>query len=395
MPNPARIFISSAYDEKLVPLRLDLKRELEEAGHSPLLFEDNFYPWQTDFMKTCLQKVMESDIFILLLNENVGTYWEEDKCTPTYQEFRIAIKEGKYVIAFLDSDVKQIYEEHIRKDLDRRYKKYIEEKHRNPDYTIDIVYQVINEDLGKSQREKIESIHPFIWAFIYDVQAARIWTEELVLAQAPKAYKKIKGYLSDRLGEGIKLVPMKEDIHDNAIAAQDFTVYQDYTLNLLSYLHMGTITDWGNFLETAMEPLVGDYIYQRPATMLAEEIGKFEKCNALTVYKKAEDKIRLCGYAGATSPSFEYDLTNDDSYVVSALTRDTNVIGYSEDKNVLYYAITTKDYVLCFHYPMDQTWSNTKVEAFKEEIEYAIINTTTLYTDFLADLIGGIQYDWE
>lgn len=44
---------------------------------------------------------------------------------------------------------------------------------------------------------------------------------------------------------------------------------------------------------------------------------------------------------------------------------------------------------------MDRTWSNTKVEAFKEEIEYAIINTTTLYTDFLADLIGGIQYDWE
>ncbi|PTY76420.1 hypothetical protein B5V89_18120 [Heyndrickxia sporothermodurans] len=343
MPNPARIFISSAYDRKLVPFRSDLKRELEEAGHSPLLFEDNFYPWQTDFMKTCLQKVMESDIFILLLNDNVGTYWAEDKCTPTYQEFRTAIKEGKYVIAFLDSDIKQIYEEHIRKDLDRRYKKYIEEKHRNPDYTIDIVYQVINEDLGRSQREKIESIHPFIWAFIYDVQAARIWTEELVLAQAPKAYKKIKGYLSDRLGEGIKLVPMKEDIHDNAIAAQDFTVYQDYTLNLLSYLHMGTITDWENFLETAMEPLMGDYIYQRPATMLAEEIGKFEKCNALTVYKKAEDKIRLCGYAGATSPSFEYDLTNDDSYVVSALTRDTNVIGYSEDKNVLYYAITTKD----------------------------------------------------
>lgn len=395
MPNPARVFISSAYDKKLIPLRSDLKQELEEAGHSPLLFEDNFYPWQTDFMKTCLQRVIESDIFILLLNENVGTYWEVDKCTPTYQEFRTAIKEEKYVIAFLDSDVKQIYEEHIRIDLDRRYKVYKEEKHRNPDYTIDIVYQVIKEDLGRSQREKIESIHPFTWAFIYDVQAAGIWTEELVLAQAPETYKRIKGYLSDRLGEGIKLVPKKDDIHDNAIAAQDFILYQDYTLNLLSYLHMGTITDWGNFLLTAMKPLVGNCIEQRPGTMLAEEIGRFENCNALTVYKMDEDKVRICGYAGAKSPPPEYDLTNKDSYVVLALTGDTDVIGYSEEKNLLYYAITSKDYVMCFHYPLDPTWSNTKVEAFKKEIEYAIINTTTLYTDFLADLIGGIKYEWE
>ncbi|MEB2277036.1 DUF4062 domain-containing protein [Bacillus sp. ILBB4] len=394
MPNPARIFISSAYDNKLIPLRAGLKKELEEAGHSALLFEDNFYPWHSDFMKTCLQKVMESDIFILLLNENVGTYWEQDKCTPTYQEFRTAVKEGKYIIAFLDSDVKEMYEEHIRPDLSRRYREYREENHRDPDYTIDIVNEVIDDDLGRGQREKISSVHPFTWAFIYDVQAARIWTEELVLAQSPDTYHKVKSYLSDRLGEGIKLVPMKEDIHENALAAQDFAVYQDYTLNLLSYLKDGTISEWSLFLEAAMDPLIGDFIYQRPGTVLAEEIGRFEDCNAMTVYKKHEDSMKLCGYAGATSPNPEYDLSSEDSYVVKAHLEDTSVIGYQEDKNVLYYAINTNDYVLCFHYPLDTTWTNTKVEAFKREIECAIINTT-LYTDFLADLIGGIHYGCE
>lgn len=50
--------------------------------------------------------------------------------------------------------------------------------------------------------------------------------------------------------------------------------------------------------------------------------------------------------------------------------------------------------MLCIHYPLDESWSTTKVEALKKEIEYAIMNKT-LYTDFLADLIGGIKYDCE
>lgn len=105
MPNPAKIFISSAYDRELIPLRAGLKNQLENCGHQPLLFEDNFYPWEPNFMTTCLQKVKESDIFILLLNKFSGTYWEKDKTSPTYMEFYTALKEGKYIIAFLDSAV--------------------------------------------------------------------------------------------------------------------------------------------------------------------------------------------------------------------------------------------------------------------------------------------------
>lgn len=199
--------------------------------------------------------------------------------------------------------------------------------------------------------------------------------------------------MSDRLGEGIKLVPMKEEIHENAIAASDFIAFQDYTSSLLRYLKDGTITDWKRFLETAISPLKSGNIHQRPNTPLAEVIGNFNNCNAMTVYKRNGKFMRLCGSCGNITPNTEYELNNKDSYVVSAYIQDTTEIGYSNNKKLLYYTIRTAEFVLCFHYPLEGYWDNEKVEAFNNEIDCAIIQNT-LFTDFLADLIGGIQYEY-
>lgn len=392
MPNPAKIFISSAYDRDLIPLRSDLKQILEEAGHFPLLFEENFFPWETNFMRTCLQKVEESNIFILYLNENVGTYWETDKSSPTYLEFRKAIDQKKYIIAFLDAKLKSQYGDIIEADLVERYKAYRERYGKNPDYTIDIVEEVIAQDLSARQRSNISHIHPFIWAFIYDVRARGIWTEELEIARAEAAHKKVKEYLSDRLGEGIKFVPMKDAIYENALAVEEFSQYQQYTSTLLCYLNQGKIINWSDFLKEGIKPLEGGAIHQRPGTDLAEEVGKFKSCEAMTVYKAFNGNMKLCGSYNVKDPEIQYDLTDINSYVVTSYTQNANEIGYSEAKNLLYYTLKIDEYVLCFHYPMGEGWNEQKVEAFKKEIEYAIIDKT-LFTDFLADLIGGIQHD--
>ncbi|WP_179861489.1 DUF4062 domain-containing protein [Bacillus toyonensis] len=390
MPNPTRIFISSAYDTQLIPLRLGLKTQLEESGHYPLLFEENFFPWESDFMDTCLRKVEESDIFILIINQNVGTYWEEDKTTPTYMEFYTAIKEGKYIIAFLDVEIRDLYNQHIKDPLKAKYNEYFTEHNKNPDYTIDIVRDVLQNDVGKYQLPKISHIHPFIWAFIYDVQYQNIWTENLVIAESPNFYSKVKSYLSDRLGEGIKLVPMKKEIYQNAIAANEFTLYQDYTSRQVSFLEEGKITDWTSFLYNGISPLQGGEIYRRPNTALAERIGTFQNCNAMTVYKRVKDKMKLCGCCGSTTPTPEYNLNDEESYVATSYNQNTTEIGYSEEKNLLYYTLKTKEYVLCFHYPINMI--SGKATAYKKEINCAIISNT-LFTDFLADLIGGLNYE--
>lgn len=392
MPNPSKIFISSAYDRDLIPLRSDLKDTLKNSCHEPIIFEDDFFPWDKDHMETCLQKVSESDIFILLLNKSAGTYWPESKTTPTYMEFYRAIQEGKYIIAFLDAGVKTIYEEHIRDDLNARYKAYEKEYKKKPDYTIDIVNAVITEDLGKGQKEKIKWVDPFVWAFIFDVQKQNIWTENLIISKSDEFYEKVNLYLSDRLGEGIKLVPLKENIHMNAIAAQQFSLYYDYTSKLISLMHEGKITNWNNCLTVGIMHLSGGNIYQRPNTPLAEKIGEFDTCNAMTVYKRVENIMKLCGSCGQITPTQEYDLTNTESYVATAYNLDTTEIGYSDEKKSLYYTIKSGEYVLCFHYPIVGEWDNDKVNAFKREIDCAIMKNT-LFTGFLADFIGGVQYE--
>jgi len=392
MPNPAKIFISSAYDRELIPLRAGLKKQLEESGHEPLIFEEDFFPWEPNFMTTCLQKVHESDIVVLLLNKSEGTYWEKERTTPTYMEFYTAVKEGKYIIAFLDSAVKSAYEEHIRDELNDRYKEYVQKNKKKPDYTIDLVHAVLEEDLGKKQKEKVKWVDPFVWAFIYDVQKQNIWTENLIIAESEEFYVKVKAYLSDRLGEGIKLVPMKDNIHDNAIAAADFATYQSYTSNLVCFLEDGEIKEWDAFLSVAIEPLRGGEIYQRPNTPLAELVGAFKDCNAMTVYRHDGELMRLCGSCGSTTPTKEYKLTDENSYVATSYIQDTNEIGYSDEKKLLYYTLKSGEYVLCFHYPLEGYWDNDKVNAFKTEIDCAIINNN-LFTDFLADFIGGVKYE--
>lgn len=394
MPNPAKIFVSSAYDDDLKPLRQDLKAHLESSGHQPLLFEENFYPWADDTMETCIQKVKECDIFILLVNNYVGTYWEEAKTTPTYEEFFTAIEEKKYVIAFFDEKIKRVYDEHIKTPLNKRYKEYMETNHREPNYTMDIVEEVIQNNLGDAQRDMLKEkrFHPFLWAFIFDVQRARVWTEDLIISRSPEFYQKINGYFSDHLGQGIKLIPHKESMAVNADAAKVLRQYQEYTTSLLSFIDNGKVVDWEEFLNTARVQLSGGQIFIRPGTRTQKKVNTIGSCNAMTVYKQDNGKMKLCGCCGETTPTQEYDLSDDTSYVVNCYTSDNGEIGYSEAKELLYYTIKSKEFVLCFHYPLiEKKWTDLQANSYKDEVEYAIMSNNILLINFVADLIGGIQ----
>ncbi|MCP1191383.1 DUF4062 domain-containing protein [Priestia flexa] len=394
MPNPAKIFISSAYADDLKPLRQDLKAHLESCGHQPLLFEENFFPWADDFMDTCIQKVKECDIFILLVDNFVGTYWEDGKTTPTYEEFFTAVEEKKYVIAFFHETIKKVYDEHIKAPLHDRYKKYIKKNHREPVYTMDIVEEVIKRDLGKAQKDmlKDKNYHPFIWAFIFDVQKARVWTEDLVISRSPEFYEKINGYFSDHLGQGVKLIPHKESMAVNAGAAKVLQQFQEYTTSLLALIDDGEVIDWEEFLKVVISQLSGGNIYVRPGTRTQKKVNAIGACNAVTVYKQDSGKMKLCGSYGKTTPTKEYDLTDDTSYVVNCYVHNNVETSYSETKQLLYYTIKSREYVLCLHYPLiEKKWTDAQANSYKDEVEYAIMSNNTLLIDFVADLIGGIR----
>lgn len=404
MPNPAKIFISSAYEPNLKVLREKLKVELKNAGHEPLLFEDNFYPWDDKFMDTCLRKVEESNIFILLLTHRAGNYSEFEKDTPTYQEFHRAFSENKYIIAFLDEDVRLKYEQHIRGPLEHLYERFIEENRYEPDYTIDLVDELLENILSDFQKEQIEDVHKFVWAFIFDVQKRNIWTENLKIADSQECFDKIKAYLSDRLGEGIVYVPQKEKIREHAKLASDFTIFESYVSDMLLHMEDGKIANWSNFLIKALLPFTGGPVYKRRGKATAEAIGHLEPSGAASIYQRDDDVMRLCGTCGDITATEEYSITDETSYVVTSYkqigvegerTLDGGYdIAYSHLKGLIYCTVKIGEFVLCLHYNLTGDWYPNKVKDYHESIRYAIMEDTS-YITFLADFIGGVKVEYE
>lgn len=83
-----------------------LKERLEAAGHLPLLFEENFGLWTDDALNDCLEKVSESQVYLLFISNKSGSFTNVDpKITATYAEFHRAITENLIIIPFVESHI--------------------------------------------------------------------------------------------------------------------------------------------------------------------------------------------------------------------------------------------------------------------------------------------------
>ncbi|MFE1242777.1 DUF4062 domain-containing protein [Fictibacillus sp. NPDC058756] len=394
MAKKAKIFISSAYEDDLKSLRTNVGRVLREAGHEPLLFEENFAPWDEDKLQTCVDMVMQSDIFILLIKKQSGSLIHDEQTTPTYIEYFTALNSKKYIIPFVDKAVKNLYDDFLHQMIDNEYTQY-REGHggTEPDYNIALVRQAI-EKLPQPYKEKINSIHPFVWGFIYEVRRSTPWLYDLDIAESDIFYDNLKSYLSSNLAIGIQYVPMVKDIMANADAASEFTTYKKFTNELLATIVDGTITNWSYFLHKVSEQLTEGNILIREGTKLEKIIGKHNSCEAITVYRKENDKnlMSLVDYWGNTSPKLFYDLSDNSSYVAETYSNDVESLYFREDKQMLYFTLKVHEFVLCFHFKLSGYWIDKKVSVYEKEIKSAIMKPS-LYLEFVINLIGGIRYE--
>lgn len=394
MNNPANIFISSAYETDLIDVRIGLKDELIKAGHNAVIFEETGRPWGRDTISDCIDMVKQSDIVILLIKDKAGSDIQDGKTTPTYIEFYNALREGKYILAFVDKYVKDLYDRYMHQLLDEFYNNHLKENNNiEPDYMIDIVNQVF-ETLPPSFREELKDVDPFVWGFIYEVRKNTPWLYKLSIAKSNDFYNEVKRYLSSNLAIGIKYVPIEEDIRLQAMEADEFYQFKRYTKKLLSCLHNGKIKDWKKFLKFALEPLCGGSIIRREGTYTEEIIGSFNPCSAITVYVQKDNFMNLVGHYGDVTPEDHdlYEISDKDSYVATTYREGTEEVYYREDKQMLYFTIKSNEFVICYHFPLNESWESGRVIGLQKEIKSAIIKQT-LYFEFISQLIGGIRYE--
>ncbi|MBJ7983003.1 DUF4062 domain-containing protein [Bacillus cereus] len=390
MPNSAKIFISSAAERQLKTLRRNLKTELNEAGHDAIIFEDgDFAPWDTNTLRTCVSKVKECQVFILLISKKQGTFLKEERTTPTYIEFHTALQEEQYILPFVDEEVHELYFQYVRSDIHQRVSEYYKEHNRKPDYIDQIVEEVVE---SHPYKERLKDVDNYVWGFLYNVEGACGWLYKLDFADAVNFYKNVKAYLSDRLARSIKLLPLENDIINNAEQAEEFAKFQEFSSFSLGLLKEGGILDFKGLLERLVRNLKGSEVVHLPGSYIAEILVKYEDCNAVSLYKHKDGLMNLVAFNGAITPTQLYDLKSDDSFVVDTYNKDTQGVYYNEHKTLLYCTIKAGEYVLCFHFPLEKKWPETKVNSFRDDFYNAIMTSnSSIYFEFIQQLLGGIK----
>jgi hypothetical protein len=393
MANKTKIFLSSASQSSLEAIRQDLFDVLNDIGHNPLRFEDNFGPWGRDAIQKCLEKVEDSDIYLLIISDKKGTYLAEENRTVTHLEFEKAFQTDKQILVFVEQQIKNAFFNEFRSHISNRVYEFTQTHGKEPDVYLDIVKSVIEQDLDQKVKEDLSSIDDYIWAFLYDVYKKGFYLESITLARSP--LQTIKEYLSEMLKMGSQYLAIESDIITNAKASDELWGLKQVTFDLIDLVKDGEITNWRRFLALLKYHMVGHPILKHEDTYMEHEIGNYGNCKALTLYRKEENQLRLIEGEGLFDHNnHSYDLTNKSSYVVETYHNGEKNLYYREDKKLLYYTIKANEFVLCFHYPLDSSWNKEKVKLLHDELLGAIMNTQDeLYRDFAIKLLGGLKND--
>ncbi len=396
MSDQCKVFISSAYDNDLKPLRTDLAEELRNSGHVPLLFEENFGYWGEDTIEKCISKVMESDIMILLLTERSGSFTEkDDKVTATYVEFYQALKSGKLVIPFVKKDMAELYREQIKHFIKKEIDKFIESNGFEPEHTFDVM-PAVREYMHEHQETLLsafEKVDDYVWSFLYDVDQNSAWMYPIEIARSEDTYIAIKQYLSEFVKHGLFYIPLRNDLEENAKKSSLFLDYREFTLDLMSSIKNGSV-DKDILLSKLIGRLEGGEVDNRDSPYFSKKLGEIEDCSGITLYKRRDDKMVCVSYDGSTTPTKEYALNDDSSFVVAAYNEDkaNEILYFEENKSQLYMTRKVGEYVLTCHYKLVGDWNERKVEVYEKQLFSVIIDMRTrLYLDFVIKMIGGME----
>lgn len=175
-------------------------------------------------------------------------------------------------------------------------------------------------------------------------------------------------------------------------------VYGDYyemSLELISLIHKGQITNWRRFLALLRSQMIGSNILSsRSRTKYQQEsVGAIMDCNAVTVYEKIGNQMICKEYDGIATPS-DFSLADETSYVVQTYQDDdqNEKLYYSLEKKICYFLFKAGSYVFCFHLPLLGVWDKYKLHSYQERILDAILESKGYsYCYFIKTLLGGLK----
>ncbi|GIN55092.1 MULTISPECIES: DUF4062 domain-containing protein [Bacillus subtilis group] len=400
--NSTRIFISSTAQETLQPLRQKLKERLEAAGHLPLLFEENFGLWSDDALNDCLDKVSESQVYLLFISDKSGSFTKVDpKITATYAEFHRAKMDNLIIIPIVESHIYSFFNEHIKEELGFRINRFIEENEREPDYTYDIVMEWFDQLpesnpvlWGKIEKQRVD---PFNWAFIYDVFRDAPWTYNYPLVETERTCEFVLESLSKVLKQLSPYYNMLDSLDSMIEETQRLTRYMESHSGFIQCIKKGNL-NVELLLNKLCHYLTGGPIHHNQSPLMKNRIATVNKCDAICLYKReqnGQDELTLVGYTGSSDPQKGYMINDEESYVASTYRKNNDTVEniyYNEEKQKIYLTKKLGDLVISAHFLLSEPWSETRVKNYEHQILGAIMKERDQF-DLAIDLIGGMLND--
>lgn len=334
-------------------------------------------------VENCLKKVDESDLFILYIADQAGSYLQQDDATVTHIEMLHAYNQKKSMIVFVDDSIHELF---FHKNVYRNIQAAMDTYQQENGCEANSVYTLVKELKGLPQ-----NVDVYTWVLLYDIVRKGIYWEQL--HRGVGLTEKLTHYLSNRLKTGLSLLPDQKQIIRNAILAEEYGEFQDLVIEVMPLFHTITIQqqDWQTFLTILREKLKGAQIVKE-TPYRQEVLGSFGNCTGIALYKREETIMRRIERDGRAQGEAFYELTEKDKFVVDAMLKPHEEgLYYREDKRTVYFTTKIGQYVLSAHFKLDRSWSKTRVMTFQKEIISAILKTNRMYVLFVKLALGGMR----
>lgn len=384
MAEVTKIFLSSAADPEFENLRIEIKNSLEEMEHRVLNFEHNFGPIGRDAIQTYLDRVSDSDVYLLFIGRRAGSYIQNEGRTTTHLEFEQAYNENKQIYVLVSDFIKDYYFSTIKPCIDRFWSVY----DRMP------LSSFKDEFLPYLESQidvNAHGVEPYVWFFLTDLFNKKIYFESFNI-ENPEYFSRLRKYLSDDLRRGYRYLVKEDEIKEQLVLAESYPKLQRIVFSLTELLENGRIYDLSRFLTILRDELDGGRIVYSSRQYAAPTLGTYRRCCGITLYQHVNGKMRLIKKEGNIGERTVSSSKESDSYLADTLKTNDNVLSYYQETQMLCFMLSKGLYALCFHYPLEDQWDDGDFKQYQGDVKHALMNSPTYHIClFAVNLLAGMK----
>lgn len=339
-----KIFISSV-SKGLEEVRQQIATTISNLGHEPILFESHAFAKTqlSSMVQTCLKEVEKSDIYLLIIGDEVGYILEDIGRSVTHLELRKAISNNKKTLVFVQDYIKNYY---FREFL-RKFGELKQRNGANPNF------QDVIDELGD------HSVKTDVLKIIHDAYQHVPWLFSYNTVEDINSH--VKSELSALLESYVVLINKKQISSIDAIilASQRFGQYDNFLDSMYPLITNIDISDMDEFLKKVQSNLKGGLVYMDEGANIQFEMIQVGNCEGTSLYKfdSANNCMQKISVSGLASGEETYPLSDDESYV--SVTYNESQVGNGglirvfSTNRLLYICHVIGDYVFTIHLPIE------------------------------------------